>query len=366
MPEIKLDRVSVYGAKKEKILDNISLDIEEGSFVCLLGPTGSGKTTLLKTIAGLVAPSRGTVYFDNVDVTTFKHRSQDVSMVFENFVLYPHMSVFQNIASPLLAKKLPKHEIKEKVKEVTRLLKIEYLLDRKIKQLSGGEMQRVSIGRALAKEAKIMLFDEIFVNLDYKLREQMKLEFKDLISKVKLTSIFATPDAEEAQTFGEKVALIYAGKICQYDKKDVVYNQPLDVFTGRYFGYPEMNILDCVITEKNGGLEINADLISFSLSSKYVKNHLRIGRYLLGIRPENIKISEEGKKEGIESRGELMLTEVIGSDTIVQVAVGENILKMFVPRIYREDIGKQIYINFDPQLIYLFDKETGKLIGRGV
>ena len=365
MPGVILDHIS-KNIGKSKVLDNISLKIEEGSFVCLLGPTGSGKTTLLKIIAGLTTPSQGTVYFDDVEVTTVAPNKRNVSMVFEDFALYPHMSAFKNIASPLIAKKLTKSEIEEKVKEVTKFLKIDLFLNRKINQLSGGEMQRVAICRALAKGAKIVLFDEIFVNLDYKLREQMRIEFKELMDKVKLTTIFSSPDPEDALSLADKIAVMHNGKILQYDVRDIVYNQPVDFFTGGYFGYPEMNFVDCKVIEKNGKLELDAGFFSTPIKNEYMKADLKIGNYLLGLRPEHIQISEEARKKELGSKGSLMLTEVIGSDTIVHVDMGQCKLEVFTPGIYRQDIGKEVLLTFNPKILYLFDKGSGQLIGRGV
>jgi len=365
MPEVTLNQISKT-IGKNKVLKNISLKIEEGTFVCLLGPTGSGKTTLLKIIAGLTTPSQGTVLFDNTDVTLVEPNKRNVSMVFEDFALYPHMSVFKNIASPLLAKKLPKSEVEKKVKDVTKFLKIDRLLDRKINQLSGGEMQRVAIGRALAKDAPIVLFDEIFVNLDYKLREQMRIEFKELMDKVKLTTVFSSPDPEDALSLADKIAVMHNGEILQYDVKDEVYNRPVDDFTGGYFGYPEMNFIDCIVSEKEGELEIDAGFFKAPVKNEYMKRNLKIGNYLLGLRPEHVQISDDPPKRGGAGKGSLLLTEVIGSDTIVHVDTGNCTLEVFTPGIYRKEIAKQIFLGFDLELIYLFDKESGQLIGRGV
>lgn len=364
MPEVTLNQVSKT-IGKNMVLDNISLKIEEGTFVCLLGPTGSGKTTLLKIIAGLASPSQGSVHFDDADVTMVEPNKRNVSMVFEDFALYPHMSVFKNIASPLLAKKLPKDEIEGKVREVTNFLKIDRFLDRKISQLSGGEMQRVAIGRALAKDAQIVLFDEIFVNLDYKLREQMRVEFKELMDKVKLTTVFSSPDPEDALSLADKIAVMHSGKIIQYDVKDVVYNQPVDIFTGGYFGYPEMNFVDCIVSEKKGELELDAGFFKAPVNNEYMKRNLKIGKYTMGLRPEHIQISEEPLTKGVTGKGSLILTEVIGSDTIVHIDMGNCSLEVFTPGIFRKEMATQIFLSFNLELIYLFDKDSGQLIGRG-
>lgn len=372
MHGLKLDRISKTYYKK-KALDNVSLEIEEGSFVCLLGPTGSGKTTLLKIIAGVETPSSGAVHFGAENVTMLPPNKRSVSMVFENFALYPNMSVFKNIASPLYARKMPKKDIEKKVLETATFLKIDRLLKRRISQLSGGEMQRVAIGRALCKEAKIVLFDEIFVNLDYKLREQMRIEFRELMDKVKLTSIFSTPDPEDAFLLADRIAVIHDGQIRQYDSKDVVYNHPVDTFVGAYFGHPEMNLVDCQITQKNGAVTLESNLLQMPIASEQLKAKFSSGKYSLGIRPEHLKISETGRPSGALSRnteesvcsGTILLTEVVGSDTIVHVSASHETIEVFTPGIYRQNVGKEIYVSFDPRRIYLFDKESGKLMGRG-
>jgi len=364
MPEIRLERIGKKFGQK-MWLDNVSLKVDEGTFVCLLGPSGGGKTTLLKIIAGLMMPTEGRVYFDDVDVTTMKPNLRDVSMVFEDFALYPHMSVFDNIASPLVARKASRSEIEKKVKEVTKFLKIDRFLDRQIKQLSGGEMQRVAIGRALAKDAKIVLFDEIFVNLDYKLREQMRVEFKELMDKVNLTTIFSSPDPEDALSLADSIAVVHEGKIVQYDHTEAIYNNPIDMFTGRYFGYPEMNIIDCSVGEDRDKMFIDAGFFVREITSEFMKNNLNPGEYSLGVRPEHITI-ENIPNEHVDGKGSLILTEVIGSDTIVHIeSTGRNI-EVFTPGMYRKEVGIEIEFGFDLNLVYIFDKNTGKLIGRGI
>jgi len=365
MPGIILNKIS----KKigdQKILDDITLEIDEGSFVCLLGPTGSGKTTLLRIIAGLEQPDGGAVLFGEENVTDLPPNMRDVSMVFQDFALYPHMSVFKNLASPLAAKGLASSEVKEKVQEVAKFLKIDRFLERRITQLSGGEMQRVAIGRALAKEAKIVLFDEVFVNLDYKLREEMRVEFKKLVDALSITTIFSTPDPEDALSLADKVAVVHEGRILQYDEREKVYEYPTDVFTGSYFGYPEMNLLDCMVAKRNGELFIDTE--SFAIPIKNAgSGHKEIapGNYVLGLRPENISISD--KPEGdITIQGKMLLTEVIGSDTIVHIAVGDHTIHSFVPGIHRTVSDREIYIGFEPKNAYLFNKETRALERRGV
>jgi len=361
MDRIVLDNVSKsYGPKKA--LDNISLEIEGGTFVCLLGPPGGGKTTLLKLIAGLEQPDSGKIYFGDRDFTNEPPNKRDVSMVFQDFALYPHMSVFKNIASPLYAKKLPALEIERKVQEVASFLRIDRFLGRKVTQLSGGEMQRVAIGRALAKEAKIVLFDEIFVNLDYKLREQMRVEFKNLVDRLSITTIISSPDPEDALSLANKVALVHEGAILQYDEREKVYNEPADVFTGAYFGYPEMNMIDCSVVMKNGQLLIDADSIQIPVRRN---DTVAAGAYVLGIRPESLLIGET-LSTPIVIPAKMIFTEVIGSDTIVHIAVGDHTLEAFVPGIHRTVSHESIMAGLDPKDIYLFRKDTGLFETRGV
>jgi ABC-type sugar transport system ATPase subunit len=210
-----------------------------------------------------------------------------------------------------------------------------------------------------------MLFDEIFVNLDYKLREQMRIEFKELMERVKLTTIFSSPDPEDAFSLADKIAVMHEGKILQYDFKDVVYNKPVDVFTGRYFGYPEMNFLDCSITEKNGTFVLDADFFHMPVKQESLVKKMKPGPCVVGLRPEHVKLTEERSGAGEAHSARVFLTEVIGSDTIVHVEVGKHTMEVFTPGIYRESIGKQVNISFDTQLLYLFEKDTGHFIGRG-
>jgi ABC-type sugar transport system ATPase subunit len=228
-------------------------------------------------------------------------------------------------------------------------------------------MQRVSIGRALAKEAKIVLFDEIFVNLDYKLREEMRVEFKGLVDRLNITTVFSTPDPEDALSLASKTAIVHDGRIVQYDTTEKVYRYPVDLFTGSYFGYPEMNLIDCAIVKKDKEFYIDADSFKIPINGQGRKKMPATGRYVLGIRPENISIGEREKPQRrIVLQGKMLITEVIGSDTIVHIEVGKHVIESFVPGIYRSASEKELWVGFDPENIYLFNKETSALETRGV
>ncbi len=365
MPGVFLDRISkTYRGKR--VIDNVTLEVDEGSFICLLGPAGGGKTTLLKIIAGLETPDSGAIYFGKQEVTSLKPYQRDVSMVFQDFALYPHMNVFKNMASPLSAKNISKSDIGAKIDKVAAFLRIGHLLDRNIRQLSGGEMQRVAIGRALAKEAKIVLFDEIFVNLDYKLREEMRAEFKALVDTLRITTIFSSPDPEDALSLADKVAVVRRGRILQYDTREIVYKYPVDAFTGSYVGHPEMNMLDCSVVSTDGEIHIDADSFEVPIRKDVLDKEVAPGSYIFGVRPEHISLHKQPQDGQVSIPGQMILTEVIGSDTIIHIDVGKHTIESFVPGIFRRVVDERVFACFDPRHIYLFNKDTGLLVTRGV
>ncbi|MCX6090597.1 MAG: ABC transporter ATP-binding protein [Candidatus Atribacteria bacterium] len=242
---------------EKKILQNINLELETGKFYCLLGPVGAGKTTLLKVIAGLeeIDPG-GHMNFKNQEFSQMSLWERNAAMVYQNFVLYPHFNVFENIASPLRARKLAKNEIKSKVQSIAEMLRIDKLLSKRPRELSGGEMQRVAIARALAKEADIYLFDEILVNLDYKIREEMRPELRKITQGQGRMVIFSTSDPVDVLSMGDKVIIMDQGEILQFGNVGEVYEYPKNIRAGKYFGYPEMNILEAMITDNNNQIQL--------------------------------------------------------------------------------------------------------------
>ena len=298
MATVRLDHMTQDFGRK-RVLKNISLEIEDGSFTCLLGPSGAGKTTLLRTIAGLEKPDSGRLFFDDADITHFPLRKRDVAMVFQDFTLYPNLNVFENIASPLRARKETKGVIRKEVMAVARTLRIDLLLDRFPRQLSGGEMQRVSIARAMAKRPGVYLLDEILVNLDYKIREEMRTMLKDLARKLGSTVVYATPDPLDALSLAEKVVVLNHGEVIQEGETFDVYRNPANRFVGRYFGYPEMNFMEGMLssTERNVLFKFReTEMAVGSLGHRLRKAHGK--SVILGIRPEDITVGETpGERE---------------------------------------------------------------------
>ena len=234
---------------KTVAVDGISFDVKDGEFIVLLGPSGCGKTTTLRCIAGLETPDEGEIYIDDKLVNDLPPKDRDVAMVFQSYALYPHMTVYGNLAFPLKMRKLPKDEIDKKVKEVAKLLNIDHLLDRKPRQLSGGEMQRVALGRALVRTPRVFLMDEPLSNLDAKLRVYMRAELKKLQRDLKITTIYVTHDQAEAMAMADRIAVMNKGKILQYSEPHDVYEKPANLFVAGFIGSPPMNFIKASIVE---------------------------------------------------------------------------------------------------------------------
>lgn len=346
------------------VLSRVSLEVQDGSFACLLGPPGAGKTTLLRIIAGLESPTEGRILFDGADMGAVRPQERGVAMVFQDFALYPHLSVFENIASPLKAVKRPKDDIGRELKSVCDFLNIGSLLDRKPWQLSGGERQRVAIARVLVSKPQIALFDEPLVNLDYKIREEMRGQFKTMQEEVGQTIVYATPDPLDAMVMADKVALIDNGVVHQYTTVDEVYQKPANVFSGVYLGFPAMNTI--LGRFKREGEEVVLDAPSLGvINLTKLKPHLPSTEMeaVLGIRPEHILVSQgKTEKSDVTLEAEFLMGEVIGSDTILHIRIGEWLIKSFVPRIERMEPGSKVFVSFSLEDVYLFDEKTEKLI----
>ncbi|MEM0127418.1 MAG: ABC transporter ATP-binding protein, partial [Thermoplasmatales archaeon] len=243
MASLSLSHITMFYNSKVKALDDVSLDIEDGEFFVILGPSGSGKTTILRVIAGLEQPSQGSVIMDGLDITNYPPRERDIAMVFQNYALYPYLTVRQNLEFPLKARKMLKKDIDERVEEVAHLLQISELLDRKPGEISGGQRQRVALGRAIIRKPKLFLMDEPLSNLDAKLRGSMRTELKTLQKNLQVTTVYVTHDQIEALTLGNRTALINLGRVVQVGKPEEVFNKPKNSFVASFLGDPPINFL---------------------------------------------------------------------------------------------------------------------------
>ena len=349
-------------------VDNVELEIRRGEFLVLLGPSGCGKTTTLRIIAGLEKPDSGRVYIDGVDVTDLPPRDRNVAMVFQNYALYPHMKVFDNIAFPLKLKKLPREEIRRRVRSVAEILKIEDLLNRYPRQLSGGQQQRVALARALVKEPRVFLMDEPLSNLDAKLRLYMRVELKSLQRKTGITTVYVTHDQAEAMSMGDRLAVMNAGRIIQLGSPDDVYNSPEDIFVAGFLGSPPMNLIEAGIYTQGSRIYVKAEGLLIDLGEDLHRHPdlAKLSKVVVGIRPEHISLSRTRSNTSI-GRGVIHIVERLGGDIIYNIKIGEEtLLKVKAPpqhhehSIFREN--EEVWINVGIENIYLYDSGTGKRI----
>lgn len=351
--------------RKRYALRNLSIAFPDRQLSVVLGPPGAGKTTLLKVIAGLVKPDEGSIYFDGKDVTELSARERNVSMVFQNFALYPNLNVYQNIASPLVNMGLSKTEIEKRVKEVAEFLGISNLLDRHIWEISGGEMQRVSIARALVKNPSVLMLDEPLVNLDYKIRERMRDELKRILKEEEKTVIFSSPDVIDALAIGEYVAVLQEGRLAQFGKGTDVYNNPANVYVARQMSYPTMNVLPAKIKERDSRIYCEFLGIEVEVKAPLDQKVRGVNKVLVGLRPGDLSIVRETTSTSAKHiTAEVIVSEVIGSETLIHFEKDGERLIAYVPDIVRYSPGDEIKITFNEKSIYLFDEETGELIGR--
>jgi multiple sugar transport system ATP-binding protein len=350
--EVKVEKISKAFGNVEVIKD-LDLEVEDGSFVVLLGPSGCGKSTLLRMIAGLETISDGDVFIGNKNVNNVHPKDRNIAMVFQNYALYAHMSVFENMAFSLRLRKMPQTEINEKVNHAASILNLTEYLDRFPRQLSGGQRQRVAMGRAIVRDPAVFLFDEPLSNLDAKLRVQMRTEIRDLHLRLRTTTVYVTHDQIEAMTMADRIVIMQHGVIEQQGSPLEVYDRPANLFVAEFIGSPAMNFFDGKISKS--GSKITANLSNgekLSLSSKLdVKNGAKV---VLGVRPEHFEIGKSGLPFEIKQ------TEPTGPEIYVFGKVVDN--DVCVVTKARVDLkrGDTVYVSPKEKHVHIFDKATGK------
>jgi len=334
-------------------INGVSLDIRDHEFLVLLGPSGCGKTSTLRCIAGLETPDEGTIFVDEMDVTDLPTRDRDVAMVFQSYALYPHMTIYENLAFPLRTRHMTKDDIASRIKEVGELLRIADLLQRKPKQLSGGEAQRVALGRAIIREPKAFLMDEPLSNLDAILRLYMRAELKKLQKELGTTTIYVTHDQAEALTMAERVAIMNHGALQQVADPKTIYERPSTRFVAGFIGNPPMNLLDCEVVSQDD----DHAMLEFSDFKCKVPLHGMDdtksidGKKVFGIRPEHIIVSKT-QNSGVQ--GEIYVVEPLGSEVIIDVKVGNSIMKVKSVQ-FEGSPGEKLWLEFPEKKIHLFD-----------
>ncbi|MCW4113452.1 ABC transporter ATP-binding protein [Aurantimonas sp. MSK8Z-1] len=350
---LDLQSVSRTVGGEAHIVD-VSLRLERGTLNVLLGPTLSGKTSLMRLMAGLDAPTAGRVTMDGKDVTGVPVRRRNVAMVYQQFINYPTLTVYENIASPLRIQKRPAAEIDAAVKRAAELLKMTPYLDRTPLNLSGGQQQRTALARALVKQADLVLLDEPLANLDYKLREELREELPRIFAETGAIFVYATTEPQEALLLGGHTATLSQGRITQFGETTAVFRRPRDLLTARTFSDPPLNV---VAVEKAGGRFSGPDGLAFEAAAAHAG--LVDGAYLVGIRPHRLTLA------GSESAGfeaSVSLTEVTGSETFIHADFGHERIVALVHGIRRVETGDRVRLTFDPAKVLVFDR-TGSAVG---
>lgn len=345
-------------------VNDFNLDIEDKEFIIFVGPSGCGKSTTLRMIAGLEEITEGELYIGDKLMNDVAPKDRDIAMVFQNYALYPHMTVYDNMAFGLKLRKTPKAEIETKVKEAARILEIEHLLDRKPKALSGGQRQRVAMGRAIVREPKVFLMDEPLSNLDAKLRVQMRVEIAKLHQRLQATIIYVTHDQVEAMTLGTRIVVMKDGIMQQVDSPVKLYNEPQNLFVAGFIGSPQMNFIDAV-AQKEGNdvyLAFHGQKVKLPAEkAKIVEDKGYIGKeVIMGIRPEDIHETEAALKQFADSTvvADVNVTELLGAEMHLYLSIEDTDLIATVnPRIQVKS-GDRLKLALDPSRIHVFDKET--------
>ena len=338
-------------------LDNLSFSVEKNEFAVLFGSSASGKTTTLRCIAGLEQIESGQVLFNDNDYTNKPIQGRGMAMVFQTFALYPHLTTEQNLAYPLIKNKIAKDQINKRVNETAEMLRISHALKRKPNTLSGGEQQRLAIGRALIQQPILLLLDEPLANLDAKLRHDTRAELKRLQRDLNMTMVYATPDQLEALTMGDNITIIKEGKFIQKGTPNDLYDKPDNVYVGKMIGSPEMNIVRAKINSTNNST------VELPFGSVNIKNDKAINQEFVstdltfGIRPNDINITNEGEA----FKAKIFLKEPLGDITILDLSINETKLKMILPEedAIKYNTGQNINVSFNIDNSYLFTKDTG-------
>lgn len=368
MAEVVLKNICKSYDNGYEAVKDVNIDIEDKEFVVLVGPSGCGKSTTLRMIAGLEEITSGELYIGDKIVNDVAPKDRDIAMVFQNYALYPHLSVYENMAFALKLRKMPKAEIDVKVKEAARILDLEKVLDRKPKALSGGQRQRVALGRAIVRNPKVFLMDEPLSNLDAKLRTAMRTEITKLHKKLGTTFIYVTHDQVEAMTMADRIVIMKDGVIQQIDTPQHVYDNPDNMFVAGFIGAPQMNLIDCTISEEDKIVYAKATDFKVALDktkADILKKSGYIGKeVVLGIRPEDIHIEDifiDNSQDSIFN-ATVEISELMGAEVYAYLNVGGmSITSRFDSR-YNVKYGQNLKLALDKNRVHIFDKETTNAI----
>ncbi|HEY5560474.1 MAG TPA: sn-glycerol-3-phosphate ABC transporter ATP-binding protein UgpC [Clostridiaceae bacterium] len=364
MSSLSLRHISKVYTGNVTAVKDFNLEIEDKEFIVFVGPSGCGKSTTLRMIAGLEEISEGELYIGDKLVNDVAPKDRDIAMVFQNYALYPHMTVYDNMAFGLKLRKIPKDEIRRQVTAAAKILDIEHLLDRKPKALSGGQRQRVALGRAIVREPKVFLMDEPLSNLDAKLRVQMRAEIAKLHKRLQTTFVYVTHDQTEAMTMGSRIVVMKDGVTQQMDTPQFIYDHPTNIFVAGFIGSPQMNMLDVTLSEKDGKLvaEMGGDFLEIPEDkAAFLKKEGYVGKnVILGIRPEDIDDDAEfiSLHSGTAFETAVDVTELMGAETYIYLSKDKYSMIARVNGTSKAKPGDKTKVAFDENKIHIFDKET--------
>ncbi|WP_456295045.1 sn-glycerol-3-phosphate ABC transporter ATP-binding protein UgpC [Vibrio sp. AK197] len=374
MAEVKFNKLEKIYSNGFKAVHGIDLTIQDGEFLVIVGPSGCAKSTTLRMLAGLENISGGEITIGGKVVNNLAPKDRGIAMVFQNYALYPHMTVAQNLAFGLKLQKLPKTEIDQRVNEAAKILEIEELLDRLPRQLSGGQAQRVAVGRAIVKKPEVFLFDEPLSNLDAKLRASMRVRISDLHRHLKeenspATAVYVTHDQTEAMTMGDRICVMKLGEIMQVDTPDNLYDNPVNMFVAGFIGAPEMNMIDAQVSERDDGMYVTIGGQELRLSEDKAANVRQnsFTKAVFGIRPDNITLSLSDDPAAQTIVGDVIRMENMGHEVFVYFGVGD---KEFTARVPIDDVRQKLNMKLQKDVkfvvemskAHIFDKETEKNI----
>lgn len=353
MAELKLQAVSKSWDGKTQVIKPLTVDVADGEFIVMVGPSGCGKSTLLRMVAGLEQVTSGDIWIDHQRVTNLEPKERGIAMVFQNYALYPHMTVEENMAWGLKIRGLGKQQIRKKVEEVAHILELDGLLQRRPRELSGGQRQRVAMGRAIVRSPAVFLFDEPLSNLDAKLRVQMRLELQHLHQRLKTTSLYVTHDQVEAMTLTQRVMVMNKGIVEQIGTPVEVYEKPASRFVASFIGSPAMNLFEGKISE-NGSSFLFASGGEIPLGHQYLQ--WAGSEITLGIRPEHVQVVSE-------TVGQTSLVvenlEILGADNLVHGRLGEQKVVVRINHEFRPQVGTVLGIHFPNDYLHFFDSKQG-------
>ena len=360
--EITLEKLCKYFGKV-KAVDELDLEIGDREFVALPGPSGCGKTTTLLMIAGIYRPTSGYIKFDGRVVNHLLPKERNIGMVFQSYALYPHMTVYDNIAYPLRLKRTPRKEMRERVQRVADMMGIGELLDRRPAQLSGGQQQRVAVARALVKEPAILLFDEPLSNLDAKLRLRMRGEIKRLQEDLGITSVYVTHDQVEAMTMASRIAVMNKGVLQAYGTPEQLYERPDTLFVAGFIGAPPMNFISATFSKGEGGYTLRTSGFVIPLpeeKGRLAEENGAPSQVIMGIRPEDVRVVPE---DG-DIRAEVYVVEPLGREDLVTFKFDQEEIRVLVPAPFRGQVGDVMHLELNKDKIHLFNPETQRSLLR--